>query len=180
MRRGRGFTLLETLVALVILGLILGAYAGSLRLMLDAVQRQTSLADVTDDRATTSRTLRRLLEALQAPLEAGPHRLRFTTTLPASDAPVDAILERDPAGHLLLRWTLSRHVRPLAPPPSPRTTDLATGIAALDLAYWDGGAWQPSLPPGRRPALIRLRLVPASGASAGADLVVAPRLAPPL
>jgi prepilin-type N-terminal cleavage/methylation domain-containing protein len=180
MRRARGFTLLETLVALVILGLILGAYAGSLRLMLDAVQRQTSLADITDDRATTNRTLRRLLETLQVPLEAGPHRLRFTTTLPASDFPVDATLERDPAGHLLLRWALLRHVRPLAPSPPLTTTGLATGIAALDLAYWDGGTWQPSLPPGQRPTLIRLHLVPTIGASAGADLVVAPRLTPPL
>ena len=184
----RGFTLLETLVAVAILGLVLAFYGGSLRLMIGAVARQSNTVEAADDRSSTAQALRRMLDALQPipqvanqppTLQAGPHTLRFVTTLPGQTDPVDATLERDGAGRLMLLWSPHRHVRPLAPPPPPTATEIATGIAALDFSYWHAGAWTASLPAGQVPTLIRVRLTSKSGRT-GADLIAAPRDEPPL
>lgn len=87
------------------------------------------------------------------------------------------LLQTDDARRLVLQWTpdISDAGRAMAR----QTIVLLVGVAALDIAYWlrgpTGGAWVGAWDDQRLPLLIRLHIVPVSGARQRIpDLVIAP------
>jgi general secretion pathway protein J len=168
-RRGHaaGFTLLEVLVALVVLGLLLGGLTQGVRFGLAAWDRQNQAIDRTRDRDAVDLALRNLVEQLEPAVQVDgrAHSLGFTSVLPvAADLPThqaDLLLLVDTRHRLLLRWRPHLHAERFVPAPPPQETVLTEGVAALNLAYWPrtgNGAWLDSWTATTPPALIRFRL----------------------
>ena len=179
MRRQAGFTLLEILVALVVLGLVVAGLSQGLRFGLRATARQERLAAERGDLDAVDRLLRRLVAQMDPGTSRTPGiaigeagAVTFTTDLGAAAsalATTQAEVRLGVEGSaLVLRWRPAPHAVRLVPPEPPRREVLLDGLQRLDLAYWgqagDGppawqGAWQqPALP-----LLIRIRLVFAAG-----------------
>ena len=196
-RRGAqaGFTLLEIMVAIVVLGFLMAGLAQATRFGLRAWDTQARLIEQRGDLDAVDRTLRTLIGGLDPGYRVDPpnivgnaHGFAFTTTLPEGAAlaaglasrRADVLLTVDAARRLLLRWTPARHAARLAPPPPPIETVLLTGVVRIDVAYWrePGGwvaAWDGRVPP----ALVRIRLVSDAGpTSAWPPIVIAPRRVP--
>lgn len=192
-RRARGptagFTLLELLVALAVLGFLMAGLQQGLRFGLAAWDGQTRVMERRGDIDAVDRALRRLLERampggsgpLTPGLRGGGAALQWLTDLPVGaetgfSPQAEAALGVDAAGRLVLRWRTWRHLRPLAPPPPPTETVLLEGLSRLELSYWSRGTWLGAWTQPELPQLIRLRLVfPEGDARRWPDIVVAPR-----
>ena len=187
-----GFTLLELLVALVILGFVVTGLAQGSRLGLVAWDRQTRAIDHDASLDSTSRTLRTLIEGmlpgggpLQPAIAGDAHTLVMTAPMPAAApiAPVrlaDIALGVDAQRQLVLRWVPHLHVSLLSPPP-PRTDVLLGGVAGLDLSYFGPTAatpgqasWVTSWRDVNPPWLIRVHIRFVAGGQNWPDLIVAP------
>lgn len=192
MKAQAGFTLLELLVALAVLGLLVTGLAEGVRFGAVAWQVAQRGGTGATELEPADRALRRLIA--EADPAGGPqgftgfaHTLAFATRLPAAlaaGAPpeVEVGLGVDARHRLVLRWTAAPHARPLAPRPVPRETVLAEHVAALDLAYArppaEGGGWVASWSAARPPLLVRLALRFAEGdARHWPDIIAAPRRA---
>ncbi|MFC7739022.1 type II secretion system protein J [Roseomonas sp. GCM10028921] len=191
--RDAGFTLLEILVALVVLGFLIAGLTQSTRFGLRALDRQAARAATVGELEAVDRVLRRLVEGIdpgnarEDPVVEGDQRsLRMVTDLGAAAAALgDGATEvrlTVESGRLVMLWVPARHVTPLASPPPPRREVLLEGIVALDLAYWgppQGGgaaAWQDAWAPPSLPAMVRLRLVfPRDSGRRWPDIVASPR-----
>jgi general secretion pathway protein J len=190
MRRPAGFTLLEILVALAVLGFLLLGLTQGARFGLAAWDSQARLLGRTGDLQVADRTLRRLLSRLvpldddrRPGLRGAAHRLDAVTELPAMMAAPTrqavVTLGLDEAGRLMLRWTPYLHARWLGPPPAPQASELLRGVEGLDIAYWSGapgGGWVSSWAGTDLPALLRIRL--RFGREDGRrwpDIIVAPK-----
>ncbi len=181
-----GFTLLELLVGIVVLGFILAALAGGTRYGLRAGDAQSRLVEGSGELDAVDRTLRRLLTEADPgttrdppTFHGAPARLAFTSTLPEAvtgvlGQPADLALGLDPGRRLVLRWTPHLHARRIGPPPPPREAELLRGVDRLELAYWMDG-WQTTWDAPSLPSLVRVRLLFASGDPRHwPDIVVAP------
>lgn len=195
-RRDGGFTLLEVLVALVVLGLLTVGLAQGVRTGLAMWGAQTRRIERTADLDAVERLLRGLFATVPSPIaarftgdaaladalagEAG--RVAFTGRMPTglgTTRRAHMVLERA-GGRLVLRWTPAPHETLAGPPPAPRRTVLLDGVRRLAIAYW--GRLVPNRPPGWQnrwtgaipPELIRVRLSFAKGdPRRWPDLVVA-------
>lgn len=196
--RESGFTLLELLVALVVLGFLMVALAEGVRAGLRLRHAQTDRLGRTAELDASMRLLRGLLTDLPVipggnrliPTEAGagidgaPNRVSFIGELPTGVGTArlaDMTLYVDHA-HLTLAWRPHRHERQLGPRPPPTLTVLLDRVESLRLAYW--GRPAPGQPAGWRsewrapvaPELIRLRLTfAANDPRRWPDLIVRPR-----
>ena len=185
-----GFTLLEVLVMLVVLGLLLAGLSQGLRFGLLAWRTEARLQAAHGELDALDRTFRHLVETLEPGTVTTPSSLRgeagrvsFTATLPAAARALptrlaDVTLYLDGAHRLVLDWTPHRHAVRVGAPPMPVEEVLLRGVAAVRLAYAasSGGGWQDSWTSPYPPALIRLRLVfPAGDPRRWPDLVAAPR-----
>ncbi len=200
MRRGRGFTLLEVLLALallaVLVALLWGALAAATRGVRNGESRLTAAADVRAAQAFLRRELAAALplpwgrDHAQLPLvfEGEPQRMRFVGTLPAflgGRGPLRLELSVDPpaAGRRALRLRFQT----LA---SARAGAQDWGDAETLLGHLRDGhfayrgldaegrptAWLPRWPwPQRLPLLVRIEL---DGGTDWPPLVIAPRLDP--
>ena len=188
MRREAGFTLLEVLVGLVVLGFILAGLSQGVRYGLRAADAQTRLMDRTGELDSVDRTLRRLLtEADPGRLRDGPAlqgtvgRVGFVSVLPGAvtgfvGQQVDVALGVDAAHRLVLRWTPHLHAKRLGPMPAPREAEIMRGVERIELAYWKDG-WRAAWSENAMPELVRLRIVfPAGDPRHWPDVVVAPLL----
>ena len=198
-RRYAGFTLLELLVALAVVGLLVVGLNQGVRTGLDLRRDQARRINTTAELDSAARTLRNLLTNLPitpaaaldpvappAPLAlyGTADRLDFIGDLPTG---LGAVRRADitlgvHGDRLVLSWRPHKHERG-GRAEKPIETELLRGVTRLEFAYWD------SAPPGGEagwltqwdgsivPALIRVRLNFAEGnARHWPDLIVAPRL----
>ena len=190
-----GFTLLEVLVSLVVLGAIVAGLASGIRFGTQAwtVQERTTAGGGELD--AVDRGLRRLVAGMDPvgdgktpPLEGAIDSMAFAASLPDAMALPEgrraAMRVFVAGGKLLLQWRAAPHATPLVPV-APVTTEILPGVVRLELAYFgdtgQGAAWQRRWSAPRLPALVRMRLVfPPGDLRRWADIVEAPRrTAPP-
>lgn len=183
--RATGFTLLEVLAALVVLGLIFILLSHSVDFALGSWQRQTLALKTHDDMEPVDRALRRLIEQMD-PGDAGwppvfegrAHDLLFATEMP--DVPAgeaEVTLGTDRAHRLVLTWR-SR----LEQPAAWHSSVLLDGVERLDIRYWQPGTgvWLDNWPFHNLPALVRVRVFFRSGDPRQMpDLIAAPMRARP-
>ena len=188
--RAAGFTLLEVLVMLVVLGLLLATLARGVDFGVDAWGRQTLALTARGELETVDRALRRLIEQMDpgsagwpTTIDGSAHTLAFATDLPLAQArQAEVALGVDGAHRLVLHW----HPR-LAAPVAEQATTLLEGVDRLELRYWrqgggaGGGAWLDAWHDEALPALVRLRVVFRPGDRRHwPDLIAAPMRAPPV
>jgi general secretion pathway protein J len=179
--RQAGFTLLEVLVALVVLGLLVVGLSQGVRTSLDLRQAQARRLSGTAELDAAQRLLRRVLSRVSPALggerpAAGKNALGFR-----GEADRVEFLGELPTGlgdsrraeislfvhnrRLVLSWLPHRHEVSLGPPQPATETTLLQAVERLDLAYWaaadarNAGGWQSRWAEASPPALIRLRLV---------------------
>lgn len=182
--RQSGFTLLEILIALVVLGLLLVGLTQGVRAGLEMWQAQTRRLGETSELDAAARTLRRLLSDIpqpatgrfvarggSGPLKGTAARITFVGDLPTglgTTRRADITLERR-GRRLLLLWTPYRHVVLFGPKPKPIETELLGGVVRFALAYWApadanrAAGWQSQWNHVGLPELIRVRLGFAKG-----------------
>jgi len=173
-----GFTLLELLVALVVLGLLVIGLAQGVRAGLALRQAQTQRLGQTAELDAAMRLLRTVLTRLpfspdgnrvvsgEGGFKGEPDRLSFLGEMPtglgtARRAAMSLYVRN---GHLLLSWAPSRHERRLGPPLAATDTELLSGVSRLDLAYWgppsgnQPAGWRSRWEETEPPDLVRVRL----------------------
>jgi prepilin-type N-terminal cleavage/methylation domain-containing protein len=175
----RGFTLLETLVALVVLGLVVLGLTQGLRFGVNAWERQVREGARRDDLGATDRILRRLVEQAEPGHSGGEPMLQGSrgtmlvrSVLPGPSGlgvpqPVLAAIGIDVAQRLVLR--VSGRGMPAA------ETPLLAGVDRMELAYWrDVSGWQDAWSGRDLPRLVRVRLVFNDPARHWPDILAAP------
>jgi general secretion pathway protein J len=178
--RQSGFTLLEILVVLVVLGLLLVGLTQGVRAGLTMWEAQSRRIASTADLDAAARVLRTLLSRIAPPPSVGlgavstnPAEFKGTATslVFVGDLPTglgttqraDITLDLS-EGRLVLRWTPHRHELIISPAPPPTVTELIRNVERLDLAYWGSpspaqtAGWQEQWDGPGLPELIRVRL----------------------
>ena len=189
----RGFTLMEVLAALAVLGLLMLGLSQGVQFGLRAWDLQARDVAWRNDIEAADRAIRLLIRRLRSGAEVrdrptvvgGPHSCDLVTMLPPNasdpDAPVAARLEVNAAGRLVLRWLPMPHATWIGPP-RPQEAVLLDRVERVEFAYWKeqpggGGAWQRAWNEPQPPSLVRLRIVfPRGDARSWPDIVAAPRL----
>ncbi len=184
MSRARGFTLLELLVAVAVLGMLIVLLNQGVAFGLRATSMQGRVDERQGDLEAVDRALRQLVGRADPGVFPEPATLRGTaesismvTELPN---PVDGQRERVEAtigvsgGQLRLRWRPRRHAEAFGPPPPARDLVLLTGVSALQLGYASGDGWKSSWTGERLPGLVRLKIVFADKARHWPPIVAAP------
>jgi general secretion pathway protein J len=196
--RPSGFTLLELLVALVVLGLLVIGLTQGVRAGLTMWGAQARRVGETGELDAGARVLRALLSGISTPpasivgrgaggtskFEGHADSLSFVGDLPTGlgttrRANITLELDRE---RLVLRWTPHRHELTSAPAPEPTETELIRGVARLDFAYWGSpspdqpASWQAQWDGFNIPQLIRVRLAVVKGdRRRWPDLIAAPQ-----
>ena len=188
-RRRNGFTLLEVLVALAVLGLLMAGLAQGMRVGITTWTTQLHASSGRSDLEAAQRTLRTLLArmdpggvSLRPPtFVGGARRLTFTTsmhgygdTLELRDQ--DVTMAVDAAHQLELAW-LPHDRRGAASTESPQRVVLLQDLDHLELSYWQNpkDGWQTEWRGSSLPKLIRIRVVFAgSHGLHPPDIVIAP------
>lgn len=182
-----GFTLLEIMVSLVILGALMAGLAQGVRFGVRAWDSQIGAVGRNADLDTTDRTLRSLMTDMQPPaapdqpsLQGTAHSVQFVSELPAGApvrwsrlAAITLLVDHD---RLLLRWSEQPHAKLLGPAPPIHDDLLLAGIAALTLSYRArAGTWSNSWTTPSLPQLIRIHLEFQPGSTRRwPDILVAP------
>jgi general secretion pathway protein J len=169
--RQHGFTLLEILIALAVLGFLFVGLAQGIHFGLFAWATEARLTNGNDDFNTLDNALRRLIEAVEPgddydPVTFAAKRDGFDciTTLPnASGAMpgrrIQATLLVDADHRLVLRWQPSVRARRLRAPPALTETELLRGVSSVELSFWrPGGGWVSAWRSRDLPTLVRVRL----------------------
>lgn len=175
-----GFTLIEMIVVVVVLGFVVAGLAQAARFGIHAWDRESRLADQAAERERVERVLRSLIEQAAAPMAADDkpftgeaHRVVFITRMP--DQPPVGVTRRAEVAlgindqhELVLRWRPHPNAVALFPEKPPTDIVLAEHVDHLDLTYrqssGDGGKWVQSWGDSNLPALVQLHIVPQGSA----------------
>ena len=181
-RGGEGFTLLELLVAITLLGLLMAALLGGLRLgarvwetgeaRLDASARVQIVQDFLRQRITVALPLELPSPDRRTPpqpaFEGASDALRFAGSMPEHlgagiylmELAVAAAEDGGEAGNLVLRWQALELGSPDAEavPAEPEQRVLLEGVLGLELAYY--GTLDPREPPAWWPQWLDQELFP--------------------
>jgi general secretion pathway protein J len=177
--RQRGFTLLEMLVVVTVLGLLMIGLTHGVRTGLLLWETQSRRVGETAELDAAARLLRTLLSgitpspssiptgaAAASELRGDAARFAFVGDLPTglgTNQRADITLELS-RGRLILRWRPHRHELSTTPAAQPTETDLVGNVERLDLAYWGPSSsgqeagWQTQWEGPAIPELIRVRL----------------------
>jgi len=190
-RREAGFTLLEIVVALVVLGVLLATLSRGTQFGLAVFDRQDRMIETSSRLQGTDRLLRRLIETADPGTSAdgrtvtgGAAALSFRAPLPGTGTPeegerlVDLRLSVQ-SGQLVLAWTPHRHALRVGPPPRPRREVLLDGVERIECGYFSEGSWRKGWAEKTPPALIRIRILfPEGDKRHWPDIVAAPMREP--
>jgi len=171
-----GFTLLEVLAALAVLGLILAALSVGLRFGQQALLTQTRDTAIENQISPVDATLRALVArawpgavGTEARFEGAARVLSFRTMMPESlsaqrTRDADVTIGVDPEHRLYLAW-LPWYRNWIVPKPLPQRIDLLSNVDHVEFAYWDPtlhlppGGWVTAWVGTSVPKLLRIRLV---------------------
>jgi general secretion pathway protein J len=187
-----GFTLLELLVTLVVLGLLMVTLTQGVRTGLQAWAMESRMGLRSTGIETTDRTLRQLIgqaspgepRSRDPALTGAAHALSFVTTLPEgfgalSTHEADVTLLVTSGHRLELLWR-PHYRRWIVPLPPPSTVVLLDDVQALDVGYWQPapaprqGSWLAVWTAHELPPLVRLRIVfPEGSQRHWPDIVIA-------
>ena len=191
MRADRGFTLMEVLVALVVLGILMAGLGQGMRLGMAAWTRQAALVDRTADLDAVDRTIRDLLANATTGAIHGRNdfagtadAVTFDGVLPLAVSTggrrAKITLKLDGQHRLMLHWE-SMLIDPNTGQPASGDAVVVEHVDGIVLSYWQGGGggsdagWKDRWNLAAPPALIRLRLIFAKGDQRRwPDMVVAP------
>ncbi|HVJ51884.1 MAG TPA: prepilin-type N-terminal cleavage/methylation domain-containing protein [Aliidongia sp.] len=174
--REAGFTLIEILIGLVVLGLLMAGLSQGVRYGLKARDAQSRLVGQRDGLDALDRALRQLIGQMpigKTPSEAHFHgsddHLDFVTVLPEAAAldtrRADAALLVD-NHRLVLRWSPHRHEQSFADLPAETETELLSGLDHVEFSYayaigtngqTDG--WRREWPGPMPPDLVKIHFV---------------------
>ena len=184
--REAGFTLLEVLVAVGILGLLLTLLVQGVQFGIEATRLHAAAREQNGDFHAVDRALRRLVALADPGIYPEPATLRgsaesvsFLTELPLHGAGqmqrADVVLSAV-AGQLVLRWAPHRHADLFGAAPAWRTTVLFDGVERIELAYQSVGGnrrWSAVWTAEKLPSLIRIGVVFRPGSKRRWPLIVA-------
>jgi len=192
MRADRGFTLMEVLVALVVLGILMAGLSQGVRLGMAAWTRQAALIDQTADLDAVDRTVRGMLTSATSGALHGRNdfvgtadSVTFDGILPLAVATgsrrAKITLKLDDQHRLMLHWD-SVLIDPNTNAPASGDALVVDHLDRIAFAYWQNGGeapgWRDRWTVVAAPTLIRLRLVFAKGDRRHwPDMIVAPLIA---
>jgi general secretion pathway protein J len=184
-----GFTLLEVLVALVVLGLLIAGLTQGMRLGVGLWQSESQTLAMRADVDAMEKTLRVLVSRIDPggvsgrapPFEGTARSMLFTTTLPESAGAMptpeaDVALGVDREHQLQVLWQ-PRYRSPIRPTPPSNHVALLRDVDHLEIAYWRDAAtgWRQEWRGPPLPQLIRIRVVFHPGSKQhGPDIVIRP------
>lgn len=174
--RTAGFTLLEVLVVVAVMGLVLALLAQTVQIGVHAMNAFQGRVRAQVDFEPVEQALRRMVERMDPGIYPQPPLLRgtaasfvFTTELPdaATGGSMAADIRLEAAGgQLRVEWAPHGRGVAFASPPPPRRTVLLDAVARLELAYAPkgaAGAWRDRWAAEELPGLVRIHVVPAAG-----------------
>ena len=191
--RPNGFTLLELLAAVAILGLLLVILSQGVHFGLLATQSEARIGGENAGLQEIDLALRHLIEATkpgsedqdQPSLLGHRNAMTLVTEVPGladrpgnAAGPVEATLLVDGRHRLVLRWRPLPGTSQLDQPSSLHETELQCCISRMELSFWQQtggwiGQWQSS----ELPAMVRIHLVFSNQRLRGwPDIVIAPKL----
>jgi general secretion pathway protein J len=173
LRRAGGFTLLEILVALIVLGALMVGLTQGMHFGLRAWATEARIVTSRGDLDAVDRTLRGLIGQIDPgnmidppSLQGSATQLAMTTVLPAAsgtlrDNRIDAKLSVDGTHQLVLRWLPHLHAVRFGPASAPNETVLLHGVDRIEFAYWatSPGHWTSTWSEATLPSLVRIRLI---------------------